>query len=67
MDTLTQREQQVAILVAQGLSNTEIAERLVVSEKTVRNHVTHILAKLGLRTRPQLIAAAWDNGWVLRP
>jgi DNA-binding NarL/FixJ family response regulator len=67
LDTLTEREKQVLILVAHGLSNLAIAERLVVSEKTVRNHITHILAKLGLSTRAELIALAWRNGWVSQP
>jgi len=64
MDTLTKRELQVLALAAHGLSNTEIAERLAIREKTVRHHITHILAKLGLHTRAELIAAAWRNGWV---
>jgi len=64
LDTLTDREKQILILVAQGLSNTEIAKYLVISEKTVRNHITHILAKLGLSTRAELIATAWRNGWL---
>jgi len=55
------------ILVAQGLCNAEIAERLVIREKTLRNHVTHILAKLGVQTRAELIALAWRNGWVSQP
>ncbi|MBI4670098.1 MAG: helix-turn-helix transcriptional regulator [Chloroflexi bacterium] len=67
LDTLTEREQQVLALVAQGLSNAQIAERLVISEKTVRNHITHILAKLGLCTRSELIALVWRNGWVPQP
>jgi DNA-binding NarL/FixJ family response regulator len=66
LDTLTEREQQVAILVAQGLSNIVIAERLMISEKTVRNHITHILNKLGLRTRAELVATAWRDGWMTR-
>lgn len=64
MDTLTKRELQVLALAAHGLSNTEIAERLTIREKTVRHHITHILAKLGLHTRAELIAVAWRNGWV---
>lgn len=66
MDTLTEREQQVLVLVARGLSNTAIAKQLVISEKTVRNHITHILDKLGLRTRAELIAMAWRDGWMKR-
>ncbi len=67
MDTLSKRELQVLVLAAQGLSNTQIAERLVIREKTVRHHITHILAKLGLHTRAELIAAAWRDGWVTQP
>jgi DNA-binding NarL/FixJ family response regulator len=66
LNTLTEREKQVLILVAQGWSNPEIAERLVISKKTVRNHITHILAKLGVTTRAELIATAWRNGWLTR-
>ncbi|OQY86753.1 MAG: hypothetical protein B6D41_13095 [Chloroflexi bacterium UTCFX4] len=66
LDTLTEREQQVLVLVARGLSNTAIAKQLVISEKTVRNHITHILDKLGLRTRAELVAMAWRDGWMKR-
>jgi DNA-binding CsgD family transcriptional regulator len=54
---LTEREREVAALVAGGLSNREIAERLVLSERTAQNHVQHILGKLGLRNRGQI--ATW--------
>jgi len=54
---LTRREQQVAALVAQGLSNKDIAARLVIAQRTAEGHVEHILAKLGFTTRTQL--AAW--------
>jgi len=54
---LSPREQEVAALAAQGLMNRQIAERLVISERTVEAHIAHILAKLGLASRVQL--AAW--------
>lgn len=56
-DSLTPREREVLALVAQGASNRQIAERLVVSERTARTHVSAILAKLGLASRTQ--AALW--------
>jgi DNA-binding CsgD family transcriptional regulator len=64
LETLTKREKQVMFLIADGLSNGEIANQLGISEKTVRNHITHILAKLGVKTRAQLIALAWRHGWI---
>ena len=50
-------------LVAAGLSNAEIAAALVISDKTVRNHISHVFAKLGVWTRPQAIVLAKDNGY----
>ena len=59
---LTQREREVLALIAQGLDNTQIAKRLVVSQKTVRNHVSHIFQKLMVRNRAQAIVLARQAG-----
>jgi DNA-binding NarL/FixJ family response regulator len=59
---LTGREREVLDLIAQGLDNAQIAARLDLSEKTVRNNITHIFDKLGVENRPQAIVLARDRG-----
>src|SRR5438270_247851 len=59
---LSAREREVAALLAEGCSNRDIAERLVVSERTAENHVQHVLNRLGLRSRAQVAAWAIRNG-----
>ncbi|MFT3876457.1 MAG: response regulator transcription factor [Propioniciclava sp.] len=63
-DSLTPREQEVLRLVAQGLSNQEIRDELVLSEATVKTHVARILMKTGSRDRAAAVALAWRTGFV---
>ncbi|MDI5964588.1 response regulator transcription factor [Streptomyces sp. SL13] len=60
--SLTSREQEIFDLIAAGMSNHEVALALVLSEKTVKFHVSNLLRKLGVRSRAQAIVCAWDQG-----
>ena len=61
---LSGRERQVLTLMAEGLGNAEIAERLQISEKTVRNHASNVFDKLGVWSRAEAIVFARDHGYI---
>ncbi|MFJ4499287.1 response regulator [Streptomyces sp. NPDC088864] len=61
-DTLSAREREVLTLVARGMSNREIAAELFISEATVKTHLTHLFAKLGVKDRAAAVAAGYDRG-----
>lgn len=65
LDRLSDREREVLVLISRGASNSEIAERLYVSERTVKGHVGNIFAKLGARDRAAAIVIAYDSGLVI--
>ena len=67
LDSLTEREREVLALVAQGLSNQEIAERLVISPATAKTHVSRTMMKLHAHDRAQLVVLAYETGLVRQP
>lgn len=64
LEQLTKREREVLGLIAQGMSNKDIAQQLIITEKTVKTHVSHILDKLELADRTQAAIYAVKSGWM---
>ena len=64
LEGLTEREREVLVLVAGGLNNEELAERLVISPSTAKTHVSRVMGKLGVRDRSQLVVIAYETGLV---
>jgi DNA-binding NarL/FixJ family response regulator len=64
MQLLTQREKEVLFWLSQGFNNFEISAKMVLSEKTVKNHVSHLLRKLNLNDRTQAAVLAWRMGLI---
>jgi DNA-binding NarL/FixJ family response regulator len=67
MAQLTSREREILAILAQGLSNAEVAEHLVIAETTVKTHLARVMKKLGLREKAQAVAAAYQTGLVQPP
>ncbi|HEY0774927.1 MAG TPA: response regulator transcription factor, partial [Nocardioidaceae bacterium] len=67
LEGLTERETEVLVLIARGLSNTEIGEQLFVSPATVKTHISRLLMKLDARDRAQLVVLSYETGLVTAP
>jgi len=65
IQSMTEREQEVLALIAQGMTNSEIAESLILGTETIKTHVTNVLSKLGVRDRTQAVIYAYERGFVV--